>query len=160
MNDTPLSQTDQNPNPNPNPAPITSTPDPAQAPTEPPKKDNSTLKVVLIIIGILAVIVLAPGVFASMMFIKTAMEPVPTYSPLTEPDSSKALDSSDSSDSSDSTPKKSALLKKLEQEGFVTEKDDNHPTKCQVVKDGDSTYTVYGKTAGDCARVGTIVSGS
>ena len=155
MNDTPLNQTDQNINPN--PAPITSTPDPAQAPTEPPKKDNSTLKVVLIVIGILAVIVLAPVVFAIMMFIKTAMEPVPTYSPLTEPDSSKALDSSDSSDS---TPKKSALLKKLEQEGFVTEKDDNHPTKCQVVKDGDSTYTVYGKTTGDCARVGTIVSGS
>ena len=155
MNDTPLNQTNQNPNPN--PAPITSTPDPAQAPTEPPKKDNSTLKVVLTVIGILAVIVLAPVVFAIMMFIKTAMEPVPTYSPLTEPDSSKALDSSDSSDS---TPKKSALLKKLEQEGFVTEKDDNHPAKCQVVKDGDNTYTVYGKTAGDCARVGTIVSGS
>ena len=155
MNDTSLNQTNQNPNPT--STPITSTPDPAQTPTEPPKKDNSTLKVVLIVIGILAVIVLAPVIFAIMMFIKTAMEPVPTYSPLTEPDSSKALDSSDSSDS---TPKKSALLKKLEQEGFVTEKDDNHPAKCQVVKDGDSTYTVYGKTAGDCARVGTIVSGS
>ena len=154
MNDTPSNQASPNLNPTPNPAPITSAPSPIQTPTEPPKKDNSTLKTVLVVVGILVVITLIPVAFAIIMFVKTAMEPVPTYTPPTESNSSELQDSSDSSS------QKSALLKKLEDAGFVTEEDTKHPIKCQTVKDGDKTYTVYGKTAGDCAHVGTIVSGS
>lgn len=122
----------------PAPAPvISSAPAPAATPAEEPKKKSSTLKIILIVVGILALITLLPIIFAVVTFILAATADDPTLG------------------------SKEDFYKELETYNLVTAKDDEHPIKCMSFKTkSDETITIYGAKSSDCAHAGSIISNS
>ena len=122
----------------PTPVPIiSSTPAPAATPAEEPKKKSSTLKIILIVVGILVLIALLPIIFAVVTFILAATADDPTLG------------------------SKEDFYKELETYNLVTAKDDEHPIKCMSFKTkSDETITIYGAKSSDCVHAGSVVSNS
>lgn len=122
----------------PAPAPvISSAPAPAATPAEEPKKKSSTLKIILIVVGILALITLLPVIFAVVTFIFAATADDPTLGT------------------------KEDFYKELETYNLVTAKDDEHPIKCMSFKTkSGETITIYGAKSSDCVHAGSVVSNS
>lgn len=120
----------------PAPAPvISSAPAPAATPAEEPKKKSSTLKIILIVVGILVLIALLPIIFAVVTFILAATADDPTLGT------------------------KEDFYKELETYNLVTAKDDEHPIKCMSYKTkSGETITIYGAKSSDCAHAGAVAS--